>query len=165
MAAIQDLKGLLEPKLDTVTVDVTLLRADLKKVVEKVTTAETDIACLQTTSKRLESQVKFLTKEHKKIMALLEDQEARARRNNIKVVGLPEGAEDPSVEFFLETLNTDSLHPKGLSTIFTIERAYRAPVPSPPSPAPTRGPSNDNYCKNIQFLGQGRNPAGRKIPG
>ncbi|KAJ1170904.1 hypothetical protein NDU88_002775 [Pleurodeles waltl] len=35
IAAIQDLKGTMEPKLEAVTVDVTLLRADLKKVVEK----------------------------------------------------------------------------------------------------------------------------------
>ncbi|KAJ1213717.1 hypothetical protein NDU88_001349 [Pleurodeles waltl] len=34
MEAIQDLKGLLKPKLDAVTVDVTVLRADLKKVAE-----------------------------------------------------------------------------------------------------------------------------------
>ncbi|KAJ1093560.1 hypothetical protein NDU88_006660 [Pleurodeles waltl] len=54
MAAIQDLCGSLEPKLDTVTVDVNLLRTDLKKVTEKVTNAETDIARLQSTSKRLE---------------------------------------------------------------------------------------------------------------
>ncbi|KAJ1163681.1 hypothetical protein NDU88_004135 [Pleurodeles waltl] len=56
IAAIQDLKGSLEPKLDVVTVDVTLLQADLKKVVEKVTNVETDIARLQSISKRLENQ-------------------------------------------------------------------------------------------------------------
>ncbi|KAJ1101413.1 hypothetical protein NDU88_006481 [Pleurodeles waltl] len=55
--AIQDLRGSLEPKLDVVMVIVTLLRADLKKVAEKVTTAETDIAGIQSTSKRLEEQV------------------------------------------------------------------------------------------------------------
>ncbi|KAJ1114037.1 hypothetical protein NDU88_002277 [Pleurodeles waltl] len=56
MAAIQDLKGTLEPRLKAVMVDVTLLQADPKKVAEKVTTAETDIAHLQSTSKRLENQ-------------------------------------------------------------------------------------------------------------
>ncbi|KAJ1207423.1 hypothetical protein NDU88_002814 [Pleurodeles waltl] len=109
MSAIQDLRGSLEPKLDTVTGDINLLRGDRKKVVEKVTNAETDIAWLQSTSKRLEDQVPFLTAEHEKIMVCLEYQEGRDQRNNIRVVGVPEGAEGPSVELFLETLIVDSL--------------------------------------------------------
>ncbi|KAJ1197386.1 hypothetical protein NDU88_001246 [Pleurodeles waltl] len=47
MAAIQDLKGSLVPKQNALMVDITLLRADLKKV----TATETDIARLQSTSK------------------------------------------------------------------------------------------------------------------
>ncbi|KAJ1145730.1 hypothetical protein NDU88_012014 [Pleurodeles waltl] len=64
---------------------------NLKKVTEKVTNAEMDTARLQSTSKSLEDQVQFLTAEHEKIMARLEDQEGRARRNNIRVVGDLEG--------------------------------------------------------------------------
>ncbi|KAJ1100046.1 hypothetical protein NDU88_005135 [Pleurodeles waltl] len=60
MAAIHDLKGSLEPRLDAVTVDVGLLRADLQKVSDKVSTAETDIARLTSTSKALEEQVRFM---------------------------------------------------------------------------------------------------------
>ncbi|KAJ1167097.1 hypothetical protein NDU88_007490 [Pleurodeles waltl] len=56
LTAIQDLRVSLESMLDAATVNVTLLRADLKKVAEKVTTAETDIARLQSASKRLEEQ-------------------------------------------------------------------------------------------------------------
>ncbi|KAJ1203818.1 hypothetical protein NDU88_007599 [Pleurodeles waltl] len=101
MAAIQDLHGSLEPKLDAVTVDVNLLCTDLKKVKENVTNVETDIARLQSTSKRLENQVLFLTTEHEKVMARPEDQEGRAWRNIIRVVGVPGGAEGLSVELFL----------------------------------------------------------------
>ncbi|KAJ1081977.1 hypothetical protein NDU88_002149 [Pleurodeles waltl] len=77
MVAIQDLHGSLEPKLDAFTVGINLLCADLKKVTEKVTNAETDFAWLQSTSKRVEDQVQFLTAEHEKIMARLEDQAGR----------------------------------------------------------------------------------------
>ncbi|KAJ1176595.1 hypothetical protein NDU88_001867 [Pleurodeles waltl] len=95
MAAIHDLKGSLEPRLDTVAVDMGLLRADLQKVSDKVSTAETDTAHLQSTSKALEEQVRFLTTEHEHMAARLEDREGRAWRNNIRVVGVPEGAEGP----------------------------------------------------------------------
>ncbi|KAJ1150230.1 hypothetical protein NDU88_003025 [Pleurodeles waltl] len=80
MAAIHDLRGSLEPKLDAVTVDVNLLHVDLKDVTEKVINAEMDIARLQSTSKRLEDQVQLITAEHEKIMARLEDQEGRAQK-------------------------------------------------------------------------------------
>ncbi|KAJ1098336.1 hypothetical protein NDU88_003451 [Pleurodeles waltl] len=40
MAAIQDIIGTIEPKLDTVTVDIILLRAVFKKIAEKVTAAK-----------------------------------------------------------------------------------------------------------------------------
>ncbi|KAJ1166893.1 hypothetical protein NDU88_007289 [Pleurodeles waltl] len=113
MAAIHNLNGSLEPKLDAITVGVNLFCADLKKVKEKVTNAETDIAQLQSTSKRLEDLVQFLTAEHEKIKAHL-DQEGRAQRNNMRVVGVPEGAETPSVKLFLEILIIDSLRPKRL---------------------------------------------------
>ncbi|KAJ1087896.1 hypothetical protein NDU88_001055 [Pleurodeles waltl] len=43
MAAISDLKSTLEPKLDTVTADVSLLLADLQKMADKMSTAESDI--------------------------------------------------------------------------------------------------------------------------
>ncbi|KAJ1185650.1 hypothetical protein NDU88_002440 [Pleurodeles waltl] len=101
LSAIQDLRGCLEPKLDAVTVDVTLFRADFKKVTEKVTTKESDFGHLQATSKRLEDQVQFLNKEYENVTARLEDQEGRARRNNIRVVRVPEEAEGQSVELFL----------------------------------------------------------------
>ncbi|KAJ1135639.1 hypothetical protein NDU88_002077 [Pleurodeles waltl] len=39
MAAICDLKGIIDPKLDVVTIDVNLLRADFKKISGKVTKA------------------------------------------------------------------------------------------------------------------------------
>ncbi|KAJ1153543.1 hypothetical protein NDU88_006302 [Pleurodeles waltl] len=131
--------------------------ADLKKVTEKVTNAETDIARFQSTSKRVEDQVQFLTAEHEKIVARLEDQEGRARRNNIRVVGMAKGVESPSVKLFLETLITDSLRPKRLSKFFTVERAHRDPGPT----SATGGPSEDNHRKNFQLQGQRCHPTSR----
>ncbi|KAJ1209363.1 hypothetical protein NDU88_004741 [Pleurodeles waltl] len=88
MEAIQDLKSSLEPKLDTVTVDVNLLLADFHKMSEKVKSAELHIHLLKSTAKKLEDQVQCITKQQAQIAAQLEDQEGRARRNNIQVVGV-----------------------------------------------------------------------------
>ncbi|KAJ1162915.1 hypothetical protein NDU88_003379 [Pleurodeles waltl] len=93
MAAIQDVKGTLEPKLNAATVDAALLRVDLKMASKKVTTDELHVNLLQSTTKRLESQVQLLTQQTNTMAAKLDDQKDRARRNNIWVVGVPEGTE------------------------------------------------------------------------
>ncbi|KAJ1180536.1 hypothetical protein NDU88_005757 [Pleurodeles waltl] len=130
MADISDLKQTLKPKLDTVTIDVSLLRADFKKMTEKVNRAETHIQALHSMCKRLEELVELLTKQQTVMEARLEDQEGRAGRNNIRVVGVPEGAEGPSVDLFLEDLI--------LSHFFSVERAHRVPIPLPKLVAPLR---------------------------
>ncbi|KAJ1172458.1 hypothetical protein NDU88_004305 [Pleurodeles waltl] len=130
-------------RLNAVAVFVALLRADLNKVLERVTTAETYITGLQSTSKKFEDQVRSLTAEHGQLAVRLEDQEERAWRNNIRVVGVPEGVEGLSFELFMETLITDYLRPKRLSTFFTVEWTHRAPV----HPLSLGGPQ-------VQFWGQ-----------
>ncbi|KAJ1203018.1 hypothetical protein NDU88_006813 [Pleurodeles waltl] len=57
MDATKSLKSILEVKLGAVTVDVSLLRADLWKVRDNVTMDETQIHGLQAGTKRLEDQV------------------------------------------------------------------------------------------------------------
>ncbi|KAJ1204087.1 hypothetical protein NDU88_007868 [Pleurodeles waltl] len=108
-----------------------------KKSSDKISTAESDIKVLQTTSKKLEEQVKYLTKQNGVRATKLEDQEGRARTNNIRVIGVPEGTEGPSVDLFLEDLIANTLRPKHLSKKNSVERAHRAPIP-PPKPAPPR---------------------------
>ncbi|KAJ1194009.1 hypothetical protein NDU88_003304 [Pleurodeles waltl] len=78
-AAISDLKSTLEPKLDTVMADVSLLHTDLQRMADKMSTAESDIQMLRLTSKSLEEQVRSLTAQHALMAARLEDQEGRAR--------------------------------------------------------------------------------------
>ncbi|KAJ1184515.1 hypothetical protein NDU88_001321 [Pleurodeles waltl] len=75
MAVISDLKSTLEPKLDAVKADTSFLRADLQKMSDKMSTAESDIKILQTAPKKLEDQVQCLTKQTGVLAARLEYQE------------------------------------------------------------------------------------------
>ncbi|KAJ1204818.1 hypothetical protein NDU88_000256 [Pleurodeles waltl] len=102
MMAIKDLKGTLEPKLDAVTIDIALLRADYQKLSEKDTSTESTVSSLQNTTKPLEEKVDKLEKAHIQMEACLEDQEGRVCRNNIRIMWVPEKAEGPSVELFVE---------------------------------------------------------------
>ncbi|KAJ1173073.1 hypothetical protein NDU88_004915 [Pleurodeles waltl] len=127
LAVICDLKSVLTHKIDVVTKDVTLLRDDFKKISAKLAMAKSQINTLQTTTKQLEEQVQCLMKQHKLMAATFEDQEGRARSNNIRVVGVPEGAEGPSVDLFIEDLILNITWPKHLSN----EKAHKALMPPP----------------------------------
>ncbi|KAJ1199098.1 hypothetical protein NDU88_002936 [Pleurodeles waltl] len=100
---------------------------------EKVTDAKLHIHIMQSKSKKLEEHIQHLKRQQEPMAAKLEDQERRAHRNNIRVVGVPEGAEGPNVEFFLEDLILINLPHKGQSQFFSTEQAHRAPIP-PPKP-------------------------------
>ncbi|KAJ1128266.1 hypothetical protein NDU88_006645 [Pleurodeles waltl] len=106
--------------LDIVTVDVNLLRADFHKMSKKVKSAESHIHLLQSPAKKLEDQVQSLTKQQAQMAARLEDQEGWARRNNIQVVGVPEGAEGPAVDLFLEDLIVNHLRPQRVAFFFPL---------------------------------------------
>ncbi|KAJ1166004.1 hypothetical protein NDU88_006416 [Pleurodeles waltl] len=111
----------IEPKIDAVTLNVNLLRVDLHKVTDKVTTAEGQITRLPPITKRLEKKVQDLTKKQSKVASKMEDQEDRAHRNNIWITGVLEGAEGNKIELFVEDLILNKLSPKRLSNYFTIE--------------------------------------------
>ncbi|XP_078502636.1 carnosine synthase 1-like [Lissotriton helveticus] len=62
----------------------------------------------------------------------VEDVEGRARRNNLKFVGFPEGCEKGNMESFLTRWLKSWLPPDSLSRCFVIERAPRALIQKPP---------------------------------
>lgn len=138
MAAIQTLGATLEAKIDTVSIEMNLMRADLRKTSDKVQAAEETIEDLRGKTRSMEDRIQKLTHQHKEMALQLDDQEGRARRNNIRVVGVQEGLEGRSVELFLEDLILNHLKPKRLSKIFSVERAHRAPIPKPKPGAPPR---------------------------
>ncbi|KAJ1187359.1 hypothetical protein NDU88_004135 [Pleurodeles waltl] len=92
MDDIQVLRNNIEQKIDAVMLDVNLLHVDLCKVIDKVTAAEGQINGLQAVNKQLEKQVQDLTKKQTEMEVKLEDQEGRARCNNIRITGVAEGA-------------------------------------------------------------------------
>ena len=138
MAAIQGVQGALEAKIDTMAVDVNLLRTDLRNIREKVVGSEVAITDLQKENIELKTRVRALEKTSKEHSVKLEDLEGRSRRNNIRVTGVPERAEGSAPELFVEKLVQEGLCPHGLSANFIVERAHRVPGGRPRPGAPPR---------------------------
>lgn len=68
-----------------------------------------------------------------------DDAEGRNRRNNIQVVGLPEGMEGSTMVEYLEEWLKTTVASEGLSPFYTLERSHRVPAPgNPPTPVVAR---------------------------
>ncbi|KAJ1107856.1 hypothetical protein NDU88_005244 [Pleurodeles waltl] len=80
----------LEGKIETVAVEVNLLRADLRMVSEKVKVVEGSIVDLQTEVGTFRKQMAQITSTVGTIEARLQDSEGRSRWNNVRLLGFPE---------------------------------------------------------------------------
>ena len=93
---------------------------------------------MQLENKELKSQVLELQRMTGNIAEKMDDYEGRLRRNNIRITGVPEKAEGPAVDLFVEDLVTKRLGAGGLSRYFSVERAHRVPGGRPRPGAPPR---------------------------
>ncbi|KAJ1200720.1 hypothetical protein NDU88_004541 [Pleurodeles waltl] len=88
LATIQGSRVALEGKIETVAVEMNLLRADLRKVSDKVRVAEGSIVELQTEVGALRKQMAQANSTVGRLEARLEDAEGRSWRNKRAGTGL-----------------------------------------------------------------------------
>ncbi|KAJ4919448.1 hypothetical protein JOQ06_022222 [Pogonophryne albipinna] len=115
------------------------IREDINKTNNRIDEAEERIAEAEERLESVEGAVSELLKLQTHMEARLTDQEGRSRRENIRIHGVCEGAEEnsPSVISFVETLLKENLELPPSSDL-KIERAHRALGTKPPADAPPR---------------------------
>ena len=123
----------LDAKVDVVTSDLNLLRAEQRKVKDRMKEVESEMATLIPQTKDIKTEVLELHKRVGFLEFRAEDAEGRARRNNLRIVGLPEGEGRNDLVEYLESWIRDAVVPEGLSSHFALERAHRIPA-RPPRP-------------------------------
>lgn len=104
---------------------LTEIKQELCKTNNRLEAAEDRIEEAETALGAAATMIKRLTQRQAAIEAKMLDQEVRARRENIRIYGIPEDAEGNNMTGFLENLLRDSLDfPQ--ETELRIERARRA---------------------------------------
>lgn len=117
----------LTTKIDTVQLEVSRIRQEFDKIRQRVTETERrlgiteDLVCDHTASLHT-LQVRVRSLESR-----AEDAENRNRRNNLRIVGLPEGAEGPDPAAYTERLLHTLFSQVTFSSFFAVERAHRMP--------------------------------------
>lgn len=105
--------------------------------------AECRIDDVETAMQAASTLLRRLVRRQDEMEAKLTDQEARARRDNIRIYSIPEQAEGNNIISFLEELLQASLDfPRDAE--IKIERAHRAPGPKP-KPHQSLAPSSPSF--------------------
>lgn len=124
--------SILTTKIDTVQLEIGLIRQDFEKVRQRVTEVERRVGDTEDTVRDHSASLHTLQVRVKHLEAKAEDSENRNRRNNLRIIGLPEGSEGSDTSAYTERLLRSLFPQAAFSPHFAVERAHRMP--------PTRGP-------------------------
>lgn len=106
------------------------IKQELKRASDRLDEVEGRVDETETVLQATSTLIKQLTLRQANLEARLIDQEARARRDNLRIYGIPENKEGTDMAGFLDKLLKTSLnlpHDRDLK----IERAHRALAPKP----------------------------------
>ncbi|ROI15281.1 LINE-1 retrotransposable element ORF1 protein [Anabarilius grahami] len=125
MSAIASMREDFSVKFTGILSAIQEVKQDVKEFSNRLSTAEQRISDTEDQVSELQNTVDTLQQQVKLFGVKLEDQENRSRRNNVRLVGLPEGAEGSDTVGFLERWLPEVLGPESFTNPITIERAHR----------------------------------------
>lgn len=113
--------------------DLILVRQDLQKTAERTTALEGRTSQLEDDILPLIKEVKNMKEQMARYTSKMDELENRNRRDNVRMVGLPEKSKGPNPIELLEKWLVEFFGRESFSTMFTIERAHRVPFRAPPA--------------------------------
>lgn len=124
--AIASCKATLTNEIEAVQLDVGLIRQDLDKLRSHISVVEQRVEQEEEHTASIHTlQTKVWALEYK-----VDDAENKNKRNNLRIVGMPEGAKGRNPSVFLQELLRSLLPDAQFSPYFTVERAHQTP-PAP----------------------------------
>lgn len=118
--------------------DMSYVRKDMQAINERVKATEERISTVEDQLSPMSKDLKRATQQIAFLLNKVDDLENRSRRNNVRVVGVPEKSEGKDPVSFFESWLADIIGKEQLSSLFAIERAHRVPLRPPPPGAPPR---------------------------
>ena len=110
---------------------------DLKATTERLREAESRIADIEECSVDFKEALSQSLQAQERLQLKLTDLEARSRRNNIRIYGITEGAEENNIQQFIAKMIKEELQPLA-GVELGIQRCHRALGPKPPREAQPR---------------------------
>lgn len=120
-------------KIDHLASDISLVRHDMDKFRSRFAEAESRISQLEDDTRADSRNLRALQLQVKALQEKSVDTENRMRRNNLRIIGLPEKIEGNKPAEFAESFLISLLDLPAMPPTFVVERAHRIP-PTPPIP-------------------------------
>lgn len=136
MAAISSCQTALMSKIDDLQADINRLRYDMDKMKDRTSEVGRRVGVVEGPTHTNENANNALQQQMKTLQAHAEDAENHNRRNNVRILCLPERAEGTRPGLFIEQLIQDCLSPIELFPCFIVEPANRIPTLALPPGAP-----------------------------
>lgn len=128
----------LTTKIDTIQLENGLIWQDFEKVRQRVTEVKCHVGDTEDMVRDHLASLKTLQVRVKHLEVKAEDSENQNRRNNLWIIGLPEGSEGPDTSAYTERLLRSLFPQVAFSSYFAVERAHRMPPARGPPGAPPR---------------------------
>lgn len=125
LSEIRHLKTEFVGRLDGVLKAIEETRKEVTDCAERVTEMEGRLSGVELEHADLKTLVENLQRRNKYLEEKNIDMEMRSRLNNLRLVGVPEGAEGPDMCGFLESWLPDTLELNPLRNPLVLERAHR----------------------------------------
>lgn len=122
------LSSILDAKLDQIAKSVSSVCENVKVLEKRVEDAEQRISDTEDTASQLLAKLQHTKACLREDIQRLEDQENRSRRNNIKIVNLPERTEGDNAKEFFETWIPKILNLKMKNDRIKMDRCHRSPA-------------------------------------
>ena len=117
--------------------EVGLIRHDIQKMRERTTAVEGRISDLEDRMPPLIRETQNTSRLARAVDMRAEDFENRLRRNNVRIVGLPEKVEGRDPTQFVEQWMAEVFGKDSFTHLYAVERAHRVPTrPLPPGNPP-----------------------------
>lgn len=128
---LNEFKGEINKKLQETT-------KELAATTARVEEAEQRIAEIEEWDTEVKEALALMMESQETLRAKLTELEARSRRNNLRIHGVPEGSEGPDLIEFVTKLIRAQIGPPVAETNLGIQRCHRALAPKPQEGAPPR---------------------------
>lgn len=125
-------------QMGTLKEDVGLIRQNIQKIKERTTAVETRVSEVEDQLASTQTDTRRHTQQISSLMAKVDDLENRSRRNNVRMVGIPERVEGANSTEYFENWLRNTFGKDILSPLFAVERAHRVPMRPLPPGAPPR---------------------------
>lgn len=135
-----NISKIIDDKLSPLSHLLQVHREELDNHGERITEVEGRVSALEDIVNPVESKVKALEQQVMDLNERIDDLENRGRRKNIRIIGLPEGAEGDNPIRFFESWLPDVLKIETKAGRIKLERAHRALVNETSRPTPSNKP-------------------------